>query len=135
MITVPYSLELARDEDSISIVAGTTSAIVAGKMKIFLGSNVTPGLQQNYIGSLKACYRHLMNESAKKDSAADVVASGDWRNASAGNIVLAATPVIAIAGNVAIIVSSSFSTDGATHFYTEAFDQLINGLLERVSSN
>ena len=135
MITTPFSLALARDEDAISIVEGLIPDAVSGKMLIFLGANVNPGLPQTYIGTLKACFRHLMNESAKKDSAVNAVVSGDWRNASAGNIVLAGGAGGVGDNDVSISVAGSFSTDGATHFYTETFNQLINGLLERVSDN
>ena len=135
MITTPFSLELARDEDAISIVEGIVATVVAGKIKIFLGANVVAGSPQVYVGTLRACYRHLMNESAKKASSADVVASGDWQNASAGNIVLAADAAGLTADDVAISVAADFSTDGATHFYTETFNQLMNGLSERVSDN
>ena len=135
MITTPFSLELTRDQDAISIVEGVLPAVVVGKMKIFLGANVNPGRPQNYVGSLRACYRHLMNESAKKGVATDEVVSGDWKNASAGNILLAVNGAGITDDDVAIVVSATFVTNGATHFYTETFNQLINGLLERVSDN
>lgn len=136
MITVPFSLELARDEDAISIVEGTLPDPVALKMKIFLGANVNPGLPQTYIGSLKAVYRHMMNERFKSTaSALPGVGFGDWQSAGAANIEIDAGVGSVTADDVGISVAGNFETEAATHFYTETFNQLINGLLERVSDN
>lgn len=132
-ITVPFSVELGRDEDAIAIVEDTVPASVPGKMKLFLGANVNPGLQQSYIGSLKACFRHLMNESARQGTVAVTVAWGDWQNASAGNIQIAGDAAGVTDDDVAIIVAGLFQ--GNTHFHDETFKQLINGLLERVKDN
>jgi len=136
MITVPFSLELTADEDAISIVEDITTLSVPGKMKIFLGASVNPGLQQNYIGSLKACYRHLMNESAKKGTISVVAVYGDWQNASAGNISLENDASGVLDTDVLISVAGGFDNGvGKTHMYAETFDQLIDGLLERVKDN
>ena len=134
MITTPFSLELARDEDAISIVEDVDPAVVPTKLKIFLGANVNPGSPQVYVGTLRACFRHWMNERGKKEAESAVV-RGDWQNASAGNIVIATGVGGLTDDDVAISISAAFSTDGATHFYTETFNQLMNGLLERVSDN
>ena len=135
-ITTPYSLQLARNEDAISIVAGTVPDVVSGRFKIFLGANVNAGSPQVYVGTLKACFRHLSNEQLKKGTSGDKIAAGDWRNASAGNILLP-SDIVGLTGNdVAIVVAANFSlSSGSTHFYTETFDQLIEGLLERTKTN
>jgi hypothetical protein len=134
-ITTPFSLELTRDEDAISIVEDVTTLSVPLKMKIFLGADVNPGQAQVYVGTLKSCFRHLMNESAKKGTIAVVTAYGDWQNASAGNITLANDGSGVLDTDVLISVAGGFAPDGKTHFYTETFDQLIEGLLERVKDN
>jgi hypothetical protein len=134
-ITTPFSLELGRDEDAISIVEGITSDAVPGKMKIWLGNNVNPGQAQVYVGTLKSCFRHLMNESAKKGATGVTVAYGNWISASAGNITIDSNASGAGFNTVVISVSAGFGSGGATHFYTETFDQLIEGLLERVKDN
>jgi hypothetical protein len=135
MITTPFSLELGRDDDAIAAVEGVVNDIVPGKMKLFLGDNVNPGQAQVYVGTLKSCFRHLMNESAKKGTTAVTVVYGNWINASAGNITLTDTEASVGVNTVAIIVAAGFAPDGKTHAYTETFEQLIDGLLERVKDN
>jgi hypothetical protein len=135
MITTPFSVALGRDEDAIDIVEGTSTDPIPGKIRVWLGADVNPGNVQVYIGSLRACFRHLMNESARHGVVGNEVAFGDWQNASAGNILIEGDSTSLTVNHVAIIVSSSFAVAGATQFYTETFNQLMNGLLERVSAN
>lgn len=136
MITTPYSLELTRDEDAKSATAGTVSDIVAGKLKIFIGANADPAKRQQYRGTLTNCFRNLMNERAKREITTNLVASGNWLNAKDGNITLATTTGGITANDVAVVASSSFdSAPGATHFYDETFNQLLEVLLENTKAN
>ena len=134
-ITTPFGLELARDEDAKDAVEGDTNVLVALKIKIFLGANVNPALIQTYVGSLRACYRHLMNEALKKGISSATVGRGDWRAASAGNISIDSGTAFITDDDVAVIVSGTLTPVGGTHFQTETFNQLINGLLERTKDN
>ena len=135
-ITTPFSVELTKNEDAISIVEGAVVDSVAEKLKVFLGVNVNPGSPQVYIGTLKACFRHAMNERFKNTASAGAAyIHGDWQNASAGNIQISTLAVTVGDDDVAISVAGNFETQAATHFYTETFDQLIDGLLERTKDN
>ena len=136
MITTPFSLELTRGQDAIDIVEDTVPDTVSASMKIFLGANVNPGKVQSYVGSLRACFRHLMNEQVKRDTeGVSLVVRGDWLSASAGNITFVGGTGQIGADDVAIVVAGTFADEGATHFYDETFKQLINGLLERTKAN
>ena len=135
-ISVPFSLQMTRDEDAISIIEGAVPDVVSGRFKIFLGANVIAGRPQVYVGSLRACYRHLMNEVVRQGTPGDKIAVGDWQTAGAANILLPADTIGITDDDVAIVVAANFNlASGATHFYTETFNQLMNGLLERASDN
>jgi hypothetical protein len=126
-ITGPYSLELTAHEDAKEAVAGTTTAIVAGKMKIYLGTAVNPGMRQSITGTLKACLRVLMSEKARRENTGDLVARASWDSGS----VTVETVITNIAvTDVAIIVSSTFDATGQTHFYDETLNQLLDVFLE-----
>ena len=135
MITTPYSLELTKNQDAKDAIAGTSTAVVPLKMKIYLGGNVIPGKIQTYIGTLQAVARAMSGKVLQSAGTGAVVGYGDWRNAVAGNIVLAADVTGVTADHVAIIVSGTFDTQAATHFYDETFKQLLNVLLEKTSTN
>ena len=136
MITTPFSLELTKDEDAKDAEAGAVATVVAGKVKIFLGANVLANRPQVYVGTLRACYRHLMNERAKRGVAGDLVSFGDWQNASAGNITIASDIAGLDDDDVAIVLSDTFNANTVmTHFVTETFNQLMNVLLERTKDN
>ena len=134
-ITTPYSLELTAGEDAKDATAGTVVTVVAGKLKIFLGSAVDPGKRQQYVGSLRACYRKLMAEAEKRGTPGDLVAYGSAIGASDGNITVEAVTTNVGVTDVAIVVSSSFAADGRTHKTTETFHQLINALLQKTAAN
>lgn len=134
-ITTPYSLELTANENTKDAVAGAVVTVVAGHLKIFLGSAVDPGKRQQYVGSLRACYRKLITDDEKEGTTGDLVAYGDALSARDGNITIAADTLGVGAGDVAIVKSSSFAASGRTHKMTETFNQLINALLENSKDN
>ena len=133
-ITAPYSLQLRAYDDSKDAVAGTVVTVVSNHMKIFLGSAVDPGKRQQYVGSLKACYRTLMAELGKRQNATDQVAYGPAYGASDGNIIVTTDTLSVGATDVALVVSSSFTSD-RSHELTETFNQLINALLQNTAAN
>lgn len=134
-ITTPFSLSLGRDEDAIAAVEGSGTDSVPDKMKIFLGENVLASRPQVYVGSLKAVFRHMMNESWKRTANdSSQTGHGHWQAAGAANISIGVSGDVG-PDDVAIIVSGTFEVEAATHFYDETFHQLLDGLLERANQN
>jgi hypothetical protein len=130
----PYSLELGKDGDAKDVVDGTTSDIVAGKMKIFFGLDAQLGQRQTLLGNIKNCYRALMDQYYRKGSASSIVAYGQWKSVSAGTVLFTGDPIDVGDGDIAVIVSSTFDDD-TTHFADETFKQLVNVFLERTMEN
>ena len=128
-ITVPYTLELTKDEDAKDATAGTTLGIVAGKMQIGLNTGADVSRLQACIGSLRSGYRRLITDAKANQSGAAITARGNWADAVAGNITVAST-LAATTGDVTITIAGDFAGEGATHFIDETFDQLINKLRE-----
>ena len=137
MITTPYSLELAPGDPAESATAGIVATVVAGSMKIFLGSGVDPAKRQSIRGSLKTIYNFMMNDAGKGGvGSGDIVAFGDYIEVGQASITL--TNVITGIGvnDVAIVVSSSFgSSPNQTIEYREAFRKLNAQLLTRSAGN
>jgi hypothetical protein len=141
MITVPYSLELSAHQDAKAAVAGTTVDTVSGKMKIFLGADVIPSRRQSIVGSLRACFNRVLNDEARGNPGASTIcAFGPWASATSGNVQIEQGTTNVAAGDVAIVCSGTFpsgfaANKGATHFYQETFDQLIEVFLENTKDN
>lgn len=137
MITTPYSLELAPGDPAESATADTVATVVAGNMKIFLGSGVDPAKRQSIRGSLRVIYNFMMSDAGKGAvTSGDIVVFGDYIEVNQATITL--TNVITGIGvnDVAIIVSSSFgSAANQTIEYREAFRKLNAQLLTRSAGN
>jgi len=133
-ITVPYSLELTQDEGAKDAVADTAATAVAGKMKIFIGSNVTPAHRQAYVGTLKAAFAKLKSDKGSDQSATTKVIYGSWNAGSSGAFTVADTTAGITATDVAIVVSDTFNIH-RSHMADETFKQLINVLLEKTKGN
>ena len=141
MITVPYSLELSAHQDAKAAAAGIAVDTVAGKMKIFLGADAIPSRRQSIVGSLRACFNRLLNDEARGDTgAATICAFGPWASATSGSVTVEGGTTNVGAGDVAIVCSGTFpsgfaANKGASHFYQETFDQLIEVFLEYTKDN
>ena len=59
-ITVPYGLELGRDDDARDAAADAIPNPSAGKMKIYLGANIDPGKHQSIQSTLTQVFNKLM---------------------------------------------------------------------------
>jgi hypothetical protein len=142
MITVPYSLELSAHQDAKAAVAGTTVDTVSGKMKIFLGADVQPDKRQSIVGSFHALYRRLMNHVASGGATGNgtICVFGPWDSATSGNVQIEQGTTNVATGDVAVVCSGTFpsgfaANKGATHFYQETFDQLVEVFLENTKDN
>ena len=86
-ITLPYSVELGLHEDAVDAVEADGSGVVtptASKMKVFLNSGVDPKKIQSAVGSLRAIYRHMMNEHLRAPvGSAALIGYGDGTAATA----------------------------------------------------
>lgn len=131
-ITAPWSVELAKDEDLKAAVVGTTSAVVAGKVKVFLGSAVLVNRRQSIAGAIKVLKRVLFAD-AMRDSAnnVDIVISGHWQHVTTGSAVVAADVLALTNDDVALVIAGDFTTGEESHFYEETIDQLISAFLEQ----
>lgn len=138
MITVPYSLDIAPGEAAAEATAGTDSDVVAGNMKIFLGSAVNPADRQSIYGSLRVVFNYLMTNAGKgSDSSTDTKsARANYLEAGTGNVTLESVTTNIETTDVAIIVSGTFGSErNQTVEYREAFRKLRAQLLERSAAN
>lgn len=130
-ITAPWSVELSKDADKKDAVADTVATVVAGKVKLFIGSGVNIGRRQSIVGTVTALLGVLLNDAMRdSDNATDIVVSGHWQHASAGSAVVATTIAGLTTTDVALVVSGSFTTGEESHFYEETVNQLIAAYLE-----
>jgi len=137
MITTPYSLDIAPGDAAESATADIVATVVAGNMKIFLGSGVDPAKRQSIRGSLKVIYNFMMTEAAKGTvTSGDIVAFGDYLEVNQATITLTNVITGLGANDVAVVVSSAFgSATNQTIEYREAFRKLNAQLLTRSAGN
>lgn len=137
MITTPYSLDIAPGEGAESATADIVSTIVAGNMKIFLGSGVDPAKRQSIRGSLRVIFNFLMTNAAKGEvTSGDIVVFGDYLNVNQATITLTNITAGIGVNDVAIVVSSTFgSAANQTIEYREGYRKLVAQLLTRSAAN
>lgn len=137
MITTPYSLDIAPGQSAEGAVADTVSTIVAGNMKIFLGSGVDPAKRQSIRGSLRVIYNFMMNNAGKGEvTTGDIVVFGDYLNVNQDTITLTNVTAGIGVNDVAIVVSETFgSATNQTIEYREGFRKLTAQLLTRSAAN
>ena len=133
-ITTPYSLELTADEGAKNAVAGAVATAVAGKMKIYLGTNVSPGRRQQYVGVLKAAYVFFKNQKGSKEDTSVKAIIGDWQTGSSGSFSFEAGITGITVESVALVIDGAFPSN-RSHLADETFKQLINVLLEKTKNN
>ena len=130
-------MDIAPGDAAESATADIVATVVAGKMKIFLGSSVDPAKRQSIRGSLKVIYNFMMTEAAKGTvTSGDIVAFGDYIEVDQATITLTNVITGIGANDVAVVVSGSFgSATNQTIEYREAFRKLNAQLLTRSAGN
>ena len=130
-ITVPYGLELGRDDDARDAAADAIPNPSAGKMKIYLGANIDPGKHQSIQSTLTQVFNALMADHLRNYTGAATCAAFGPLGATASNITINKGGITGITDDdVAITVPGSFLAQGGTNFYSETFKQLLNVLRE-----
>ena len=133
-ITTPYGLELGRDDDAGDAVADTFPNPSAGKMKIFLGTNIDPSKRQSINGTLICCFNKLMGSHLRQYAGAAACAAYAPLGGTEMDVTINKTGITGIGDNdVAITVAGDFLSlgrQGSTGFYKETFEQLLEVLRE-----
>lgn len=136
-LTTPYSIDIAPGDSAGSATDGAVSDVVAGKMKLFLGSTVDLTKRQSIVGNLTKLFNYMMTNAARGSvTSGDIVVFGDFVSLSQADITLTNVTSGIGANDAAIVVSSSFgSAINQTIEYREAFRKLTAQFLSRSTGN
>jgi len=129
-ITTPFGIGLGSQLPRKDIFQEDTVAESAGRMKIFLSSAVPPNRIQSIVGALQIAFNQAV-QSARQGVSTDIFALVDWTEGSPSNVRVQTTSAGITTTDCAIVISNTFSPNGQTQFWSETFDELISGLIER----
>jgi hypothetical protein len=102
------SIELSKDQAKKDATIGSSSALVAGKMKIYIGASVAQGEKTTLVaGSRKLL--NVLKEQLKKATSGNLVVSFEAPNDARGAITVATGVGAFTANTVALVYSGTFN--------------------------